>query len=447
MGNSAAKCRGSKALAARSAVPRDTAATEDRRESITGAATLERQDAGVQQLFVRGSNGRSIAVNADLDEDVVAFAQALAARDRKSRASVPSLRFTFGGQTLEPGVPLRKYGICKGSNILSLACPRVGRTGGGATFRSPWSRGSTPRHTPTTSVPAWEAPGRETPPSPSSSAGTPTTLFTPTPADVAKAQSESKRKSTKTNWVEIPVTITTPFAEVDGVLGYPEHIWESSRLSPRVLRRMVRVSDVLGIHAPREETISNSSWRLRMRDLHPFPCVQPPVFADIWQRLQATTARIEIWSPEEALLGGTRPLVNPDDEVHLGSVDRRLVGQLHVSVSLLKDAELAVDDVTVRFREPERPDNGPTSKEETCCVCLEPMLAGQMCRRLACLHCLHAGCAMTLLSEAPSCPVCRISIVHPTPLSSCCSTGHNTGASLVDVATSPSAASSAEPFL
>lgn len=410
-----------------------------------GGETWERCYAGTQQLFVRGLNGRSIAVDVDLDEDVVHLAQALAARDRKSRASVPSLRFTFGGRQLEPGVPLWKYGLCKGSNVVSLACPWAPRRTG-STFRSGWcstprgsrraQRSSTSSTTSSSSTvaAAWEATTSSSTQAENTRSPSETSTQTaPVQAELAEARAKSGRGSpasaseprlccgrlSKTVWLEMPVTITTPFAEVDGTLGYPEHLWETCKLSPRVLRRMARISDVMGVHAPRQETLSFNCWRLRMRDLHPFPCVQPPLFADIWQRLQATTARIEIWSPPEALLGDIRPLVNEDDEVCLGSVDRGLVKGLHISVLLLRDAELAVDDVTVRFREPERGHAAGKSEgqEEVCCVCLEPMLAGEMCRRLACLHCLHAGCAMTLLPEVPCCPVCRSSIVPASPVS------------------------------
>lgn len=153
--------------------------------------------------------------------------------------------------------------------------------------------------------------------------------------------------------MDIPVTITTPFAEVVATLGFPADLWELCRFSPRVLRKMVRTSDVQGFYMPRQETMSQSSWRLKMHDLIPFPCVQPPSYTDVWERLRATPARIELWSPEDALVGGTaRPLVNEDDELALGAVDRKLVGSMHMSVLLLRDAELAVDDVTVIFREP-----------------------------------------------------------------------------------------------
>jgi len=229
------------------------------------------------------------------------------------------------------------------------------------------------------------------------------------------AKDESVTQLNKTTWVELPVTITTPFAEVEGLLAFPEKHWSSCKLSPCVLRKMIRVTDVLGVHAPRSESMMDGGWRLRMLDMHPFPCVQPPLYADVWERLRATTARIEIWAPQEALLRDARALVNEDDELAVGLVDVRLAGEMHVYVSLLRDSELAVDDVTVRFREQV---GGAAAKDEVCSVCLEPMLPGEMCRRLACLHCLHAGCAMTLLPEVPCCPVCRSSIVPPeVPLS------------------------------
>lgn len=227
----------------------------------------------------------------------------------------------------------------------------------------------------------------------------------------------SKRKSDlakqKINWMKIKVTIVTPFAEVDGTLEFPQERWSGCRLSPSVLRQLIRVSDVLGVCTAGDE----SSWRLRLGTLSPFPCVQPSTATDIWQRLQSTTARIEVQSPKGVpITRGSmlRPLVNEDDEVCLGSLDIEYAKTLHLSITLLVDAERAVDDLTVIFRETDE----SASRAEICCICLEPMVSGDMCRRLACLHSLHAGCAMRFLPETPSCPVCRSSLAAPNQANS-----------------------------
>lgn len=387
-------------------------------------SSIERRETGVHQLFVRSPTGRSLAVDADLDEDVGRLAHAFGAQHRRQKAALASLRFTFGGQTLELGVPLWKYGIGKGSNVHALVCPCAGLGQGAA--KSAWAQEPAAvgawagGRGPVGRLARWALPGSRSPAAGAESLeGSGAGLGAAEAAALAREDANGDWRS-KLAWVEIPVTITTPFAEVDGTLAYPERSWGGCRLSPRVLRRMVRVSDVMGVHMPREVSLAESGWRLQMRNLHPFPCVQPPTFGDIWTRLQATTARIEIWSPEEALLAEARPLLNEDDEVVLGAVDRRLAPELHISVVLLKDAEMAVDDVTVRFREPTWGGAArSTSKDEVCSVCLEPMSVGQMCRRLPCLHCLHAGCAMTLLPEAPWCPICRSSLVPPAPTAAC----------------------------
>merc|ERR1712224_891227 len=83
------------------------------------------------------------------------------------------------------------------------------------------------------------------------------------------------------------------------------------------------------------------------------------------------------------------------------------LSRLHVSITLLSDEELAVDDVTLRFCEEGRTLKGA----ENCCVCLEPMCTGDMLRRLPCFHHMHAGCAMSVLPRTGCCPLCRCSIV------------------------------------
>jgi len=353
--------------------------------------SLEQQARGVQQLFVRNLSGRSVTVDVDLGEDVSHLACAFRVRQGLQQAPRLSLRFTFGGRQLEPGVPLWRYGVMKGSNIHAHVCAHATAGSSSAAVKGT-------RH-------AWCEDDDST-----RSSATPSLregpLWAPPKHACDAEMKEMARDRRKVSYVEFPVTITTPFAEVDGTLEFPEQHWPSCAFSPRILRKMCCVSDVLGVHAPRGKSIMDSSWRLRLHTLHPFPGVQPSRFADIWHRLHATTARVEVWAAEGALLHDTKPLVNEDDELQLGLLDKEFVNGVQLCISLLRDAELAVDDVTVMFRETD----SDASKHEVCCVCLDPMMAGDMCRRLACLHCLHAGCAMTLLPHAPCCPVCRSSI-------------------------------------
>mmetsp|Transcript_106923 Transcript_106923/g.300663 ORF Transcript_106923/g.300663 Transcript_106923/m.300663 type:complete len:400 (+) Transcript_106923:55-1254(+) len=48
---------------------------------------------------------------------------------------------------------------------------------------------------------------------------------------------------------------------------------------------------------------------------------------------------------------------------------------------------------------------------ETCCVCLEPLAAGQELRALPCDHVLHKECCEAWLMRVDSCPVCRASVL------------------------------------
>jgi len=352
----------------------------------------------VEQVFVKNLSGRSVAINADLDEDVGDLIDQLTARGELPRIA---LRLTFNSQQLEPGVALCRYGVKKGSNVQSHICVAASNAPSGAVasgsnvsvaslirrgVRSAWGglreRRTKVQKTCTTSS--------------SSAVG-------------SSAASQLSELNAKGCWIEIATTIVTPFAEIEGTLECLERQWQTCKLSPKVLRNMVRVTDVQGVHAPRGgDTLSGASWRLRLGSLHPFPGVRPPQVTDIWKRLRSTTVRIELSTPEDSPLHQVGPVVNEEDELPLGMLEKDRVRELHITISLLHDSELAIDDVTVRFRA--KGSDGRT-KSEVCCVCLEPMVAEQMCRRLACLHCLHAGCAMTLLPDTPNCPVCRSSIL------------------------------------
>jgi len=332
---------------------------------------------GVQQLFVRNLAGRSIGVFVDLSADAYELGTAFAEREGLP-APLTGLRFVFNGRQLEPGLPLWKYGVAKGSTIHAHVRPNAAIH----------------------------------PIADSASANLAGCAEEVMVRDIARRRgSLIGLAKQKINWMKLKVTIVTPFAEVDGTLEFPQERWSSCRLSPSVLRQFLRVSDVLGVCTQGEE----SSWRLRLGHLCQFPCVQPSTVTDIWHRLQTTNARIEVQAPKGVPMTRAnmlRPMVNEDDEVHLGQLDQDFVKGLHLSITLLMDAERAVDDLTVLFRETEE----TAYRAEICCICLEPMATGDMCRRLACLHSLHAGCAMKFLPEMPSCPVCRSSLASPPSL-------------------------------
>lgn len=141
--------------------------------------------------------------------------------------------------------------------------------------------------------------------------------------------------------------------------------------------------------------------------------MQRTYMSDVWRRLQTMTAGMEIKTPKE---GSTSPsftkLVDERDRLSLGLVDPLRVSEMHLSISLMSGAERAIDDVTVLFREPAKPE----SEDDVCCICLDNM-GGEMCRRMVCLHKMHAGCAMTCLPTRPQCPVCRrdLSCPHGPP--------------------------------
>lgn len=211
-------------------------------------------------------------------------------------------------------------------------------------------------------------------------------------------------------WVGLKVTITTPFAEAEGTLEVPEENWSDFTLSPKVLRGFRRVSDFLGGVFPdtgdtRRRQAHDSigedlPLRLCLSGLRAFPCLRAPGAADIWHRLKTLTARIEIHGSLRA------SLVSNEQKLRVGLLDSDSVAGLALSISLLSDSERLVDNVTEKYLEIEEAPGG----EEVCCICLEPMLVGEMLRRLPCLHRLHAGCAMTLLPKARSCPLCRCNI-------------------------------------
>mmetsp|Transcript_49571 Transcript_49571/g.112895 ORF Transcript_49571/g.112895 Transcript_49571/m.112895 type:complete len:422 (+) Transcript_49571:259-1524(+) len=209
-------------------------------------------------------------------------------------------------------------------------------------------------------------------------------------------------------WFRIPVKITTPFAEADGELEVPEHDWGTCRISPGMLSTVYCVSNVLGVYCSFASG-RRSYCQLRLGSFRPYTGMQPTRVSHIWLRLQSIMSRVELRMPPG------RPaidqLVNSDDEVSMVSIGKDGIEGLRISISLMNPAERQVDDATVAFRETEE----RAAAGELCCICLEPMLAGEMCRRMACLHSLHAGCAMTFLPKQPNCPICRFSIVQLPP--------------------------------
>merc|ERR1712187_438815 len=98
--------------------------------------------------------------------------------------------------------------------------------------------------------------------------------------------------------------------------------------------------------------------------------------------MTSTKATMRGSAPESWELPRTQ-LVDEGDTLSLVLVDARCVHELHLSISLVYGAERAVYDATTGFRET----NDRTDElEEFCCICLEPMVAGEMCRRLPCCH-------------------------------------------------------------
>jgi len=305
----------------------------------------------VRQVFVKSITGCSVAVDADLSQDICGLVVLL---EDKKELPKTDVRYTFGSQKLEPGVPLWRYGIRKGSNIQTHVCPQSGCARSTSTSpKGAWW--------------AWEEAAHD-------EKGT---TEMPPSRHLRQAQdcpSEHvvgvpvlpNRQRPNSSWVQLAVTIMTPFAETEGVLEVLHSRWPTCRLSPRVLRNMVRNTDVQGVHVLRGETLASSNWRLRLGAIHPFPCVHPPSFSDIWKRLRNTTARIDVTAPDDSPLRQASPLVDEGDELPLGLLDEDRACELHVSVSLLHDTELAVDDVTVRFREPSAAVAFGTTPEQLC---------------------------------------------------------------------------------
>lgn len=196
----------------------------------------------------------------------------------------------------------------------------------------------------------------------------------------------------------VHVTVITPFAQIDGILEFPEERWMECALSTKAFlpfRPLQRLNSYHGVY---------NGWQLKLYNLQSFLDLVGKGIDDIWLRLRTTEARIQVdmnhRTDDVNHIDRLKSLVSSDDEVILGDlVSKEKASMLHLTISLMSDQERMVDDATVRFCY-----EGP---EETCCICLEQMCPGDMLRRLPCLHDMHAGCAMNVLPKTGSCPLCR----------------------------------------
>jgi len=206
----------------------------------------------------------------------------------------------------------------------------------------------------------------------------------------------------------LALNITTPFAEASGVLK----LRNSTRvvdglpcclICPEMTRslspdRTPSRWSACGCHR-------GQSLHLVLHSFHPFSCIINYDVNDMWQRMRTLPARLVVrtlfgdkWDVEHVLTGKTSPLLLPWN----------VIGKLHMSISLLTDQEQAADDVMEKCVELE----WPSEEQDECCICLQPMMPGQITRRLPCFHRLHAGCAMVHdgILRTQRCPLCRCSI-------------------------------------
>ena len=53
---------------------------------------------------------------------------------------------------------------------------------------------------------------------------------------------------------------------------------------------------------------------------------------------------------------------------------------------------------------------GGGGEDKTCAVCLEEPVAGEVVRRLRCLHVFHLACIDQWLASSRLCPVCKLTV-------------------------------------
>ena len=71
-----------------------------------------------------------------------------------------------------------------------------------------------------------------------------------------------------------------------------------------------------------------------------------------------------------------------------------------ILTAALEDAALGPPALALRADSP-----------DSCAVCLDACAAGQLCRRLLCGHCFHAGCIDPWAKIRATCPTCRAALV------------------------------------
>jgi len=326
-----------------------------------------RLDPRLRQLRIRNLLGHTFSVYVDLREDVTRLNQLFALREGLPKSShvMASLRFVFDGIVLEPDVPLVEYGIMQGSMLQTRICPRAWRGDAASECSS--------------------EEGREV---------------------------HEPIKERRSVWIKVPLTVVTPFGEAKGALEIPEPYWPMCRLAPKTLNSIYCLTDHIGVNgafAPGRGIY----WQLRLDGYMPYPCMQNSNITDVWKRLSSTFAQVEVEAPSSCQLP-RRHLVNEDDTLSFASLDASAASEMHLKISLLSDNERTVSDSTAMFRETEASER----KDEHCCICLEPMQSGEWCRRLPCMHRMHAGCCMLHLPTKPSCPVCRASLISAPPVPS-----------------------------
>eukprot|EP00401_Gymnodinium_catenatum_P068110 CAMPEP_0117514398 /NCGR_PEP_ID=MMETSP0784-20121206/30048_1 /TAXON_ID=39447 /ORGANISM="" /LENGTH=362 /DNA_ID=CAMNT_0005310191 /DNA_START=85 /DNA_END=1173 /DNA_ORIENTATION=- len=305
----------------------------------------------VRQVFVKSITGCSVAVDADLSQDICGLVVLL---EDKKELPKTDVRYTFGSQKLEPGVPLWRYGIRKGSNIQTHVCPQSGCARSTSTSpKGAWW--------------AWEEAAHD-------EKGT---TEMPPSRHLRQAQDcpsehvvggSSSAKQAKAEFQLGPISgdhhdaicrnggcargATFEMAHMQAVAqGIAQHGPQYGRSGcPRLAGRD------LGKQQLAIETWGYTSFSV---------CPPAVVFRHL-EKVAKHNSGIDVTAPDDSPLRQASPLVDEGDELPLGLLDEDRACELHVSVSLLHDTELAVDDVTVRFREPSAAVAFGTTPEQLC---------------------------------------------------------------------------------